>query len=105
MTEPTAAPVLIERRAGLIKLVLNRSRVLNSLTPEMICLLRRGLDLALKDEACRLLVFAGRGERGFCAGGDLKKLGLMVRQGEFQRMAQFFREEYDLDLQLHEWTR
>lgn len=94
-------PVLMERRPGVLELVLNRPRVINTLNLEMIRLLQQGLDTALTDAGCRLILLRGSGERGFCAGGDLKALGQTVRQRAWDRAACFFQEEYALDLAIH----
>jgi enoyl-CoA hydratase len=82
-------------------LVLNRPRVLNTLNGEMIGLLRRGLEEAVAAAEVRLVVISGAGDRGFCAGGDLKELTGAVRAGAVHLADQFFREEYALDLRLH----
>jgi enoyl-CoA hydratase len=83
-------------------LVLNRPRVLNTLNREMIRLLTRGVEEALAAAGVRLVVVDGAGDRGFCAGGDLKELTRAVQDGAVHLADQFFREEYDLDLMLHQ---
>jgi enoyl-CoA hydratase/carnithine racemase len=83
-------------------LVLNRPRVLNTLNREMIRLLTRGLEAALAAAGVRLVVICGAGDRGFCAGGDLKELTRAVQTGEVHLADRFFREEYDLDLMIHQ---
>ena len=83
-------------------LVLNRPRVLNTLNREMIRLLTRGLEEALAAADVRLVVISGAGDRGFCAGGDLKELTGAVQTGAVHLADQFFREEYDLDLMIHQ---
>ena len=105
MAEPEESPVLVQRRGGLLNLVLNRPRVLNTLNLEMIRRLRGLLDEAREDEGVRLIVLSGAGERGFCAGGDLKELARAL-QGRAPFLAdEFFREEYDLDLLLHQFPK
>ncbi len=98
-------PVLTAARGPLFLLTLNRPRALNSLNLEMIRLLRRGLETALRNPAVRLVVIRGAGDRGFCAGGDIKALAAAVAAGRPELALQFFREEYDLDLALHESPR
>ena len=102
MAHQTQPPVLVQRASGLIALVLNRPRVLNTLNREMIRLLRRGLEEAVAAAEVRLVVIGGAGDRGFCAGGDLKELTGAVREGEVDLADQFFREEYALDLMIHQ---
>ena len=98
-TEP---PVLVERHPGLMALVLNRPRVLNTLNREMIRLLTPGLEEALAAADVSLVLISGAGERGFCAGGDLKELTRAVQAGAVHLADQFFREEYALDLLIHQ---
>ncbi len=102
MTDQTELPVLATRSPGLMTLVLNRPRVLNTLNREMIRLLTRGLEEALAAADVRLVLISGAGDRGFCAGGDLKELTRAVQDGAVHLADQFFREEYDLDLMLHQ---
>ena len=102
MTDKTEPPVLVERHPGLMGLVLNRPRVLNTLNREMIRLLTLGLEAALVASDVKLVVISGAGERGFCAGGDLKELTRAVQAGEVHLADQFFQEEYALDLMLHQ---
>jgi enoyl-CoA hydratase/carnithine racemase len=95
----------MERRAGMWELVLNRPRALNTLNPEMIRGLQEGLNAARADAGCRLVLLKGAGERGFCAGGDLKALVQLVREKSWDRAGQFFQEEYALDLDLHRFPK
>ena len=102
MADQTEPAVLITRPPGLMALVLNRPRVLNTLNREMIRLLGRGLEEALAASDVSLVVICGAGDRGFCAGGDLKELTRAVQAGAVHLADQFFREEYALDLMIHQ---
>jgi enoyl-CoA hydratase/carnithine racemase len=105
MVDKTEPPVLIKRHPGLLAITLNRPRVLNTLNREMIRLLRRGLEKALAAADVNLVVIGGAGDRGFCAGGDLKELTGAVREGAVHLADQFFREEYALDLMIHRFPK
>jgi enoyl-CoA hydratase len=83
-------------------LVLNRPRVLNTLNREMIRLLAQGLEEALAADHVNLIVISGAGDRGFCAGGDLKELTRAVQAGAVHLADQFFQDEYALDLMIHQ---
>jgi 2-(1,2-epoxy-1,2-dihydrophenyl)acetyl-CoA isomerase len=63
-------PILVEQRAGYRVLTLNRPDRLNAFTEGMHLALRRALEEAEQDTACRALLITGGG-RGFCAGQDL----------------------------------
>ncbi|MBK5959307.1 2-(1,2-epoxy-1,2-dihydrophenyl)acetyl-CoA isomerase [Rhodoplanes elegans] len=62
--------VLVDRRDGWVRLVLNRPDRLNSFNEEMHKRLAAAFDAAGADEACRAVLLTGAG-RGFCAGQDL----------------------------------
>jgi enoyl-CoA hydratase len=105
MANAEETPILIKRHPGLMVLSLNRPRVLNTLNREMIRLLRQGMDEALAADEVSLVCIGGAGERGFCAGGDLKELTRAVREGAVHLADQFFREEYALDLLIHQFPK
>lgn len=62
--------VLVDRRGGWVRLVLNRPDRLNSFNEEMHKRLAGAFDEAGADEGCRAVLLTGAG-RGFCAGQDL----------------------------------
>jgi enoyl-CoA hydratase len=105
MADQTEAPVLVRSFAGLMAISLNRPRVLNTLNREMIRLLRRAVDESLVAEEVRLVLILGVGDRGFCAGGDLKELTRAVREGRVDLADRFFQEEYHLDLLIHQFPK
>lgn len=101
----TASPVLIEPMGRLLAITLNRPRTINSLNLEMIGLIESALEIARKESRIHFLLFRGAGERGFCAGGDLKDLAQAVQAGEAWRADQFFQAEYALDLAIHDFPK
>ncbi|MCE8438248.1 enoyl-CoA hydratase/isomerase family protein [Rhodovulum sulfidophilum] len=54
-------------------LELNDAPALNALTPEGLMDLRRALRAAQDDDAVRVIILTGAGERAFCTGANLKK--------------------------------
>ncbi len=64
--------VLVERHAGYRTLTLNRPQRLNAFSEPMHRELRRAIDEAESDSACRALLLTGAG-RAFCAGQDLNE--------------------------------
>lgn len=91
---------LIVRREGAAGIIrLNRPKALNALTLEMT----RGIVAALhgfkSDPEVALVVLEGAGERGLCAGGDLRGLYDSARAGgDLGKI--FWREEYHLNAQI-----
>ncbi|MBB2842332.1 UNVERIFIED_ORG: enoyl-CoA hydratase [Rhizobium etli] len=88
--------VIIERRgaAGIIRL--NRPRALNSLTLAMIRSIAEALDGFARDADVAIVVATGEGERGFCAGGDIRALHESARAGD-GLAGTFWREEFRLN--------
>lgn len=64
------SPVLEETRGAVRLLTLNRRASLNSLTPELLVVLRQALEGARDDAGIRAVVLTGAG-RAFSAGADL----------------------------------
>ena len=72
---PLEQPEALVRRDGaLLRITLNRPSAINALTPGMLRAIDDALDESLVDPAIRCVVIDGAGERGLCAGGDVKLL-------------------------------
>ncbi|MFD5461377.1 enoyl-CoA hydratase/isomerase family protein [Kitasatospora sp. NPDC127059] len=93
-----AAEVLavLDGDGGLGRITLNRPRALNSLTHGMITAIRTTLDAWAADDRVRAVVLTGAGERGLCAGADLRAMHADVTAGGAGTRA-FFRDEYRLN--------
>ncbi len=105
MTETIEPVVLAQLQGHLLNLTLNRPRVLNTLSLAAIRKLHQSLEEALGDDRVRLILLSGSGERAFCAGGDLKELLWAVKAGAYHLTDEFFREEYALDLLVHQFPK
>ncbi|WP_030234383.1 enoyl-CoA hydratase/isomerase family protein [Streptomyces sp. NRRL S-350] len=81
---------------GVGRIVLNRPQALNSLTHRMITALRTTLDAWAADERVRVVVLSGAGERGLCAGADIRAMHDDAKAGGAGTRA-FFRDEYRLN--------
>lgn len=68
----TASEVRVEREGGVMRLVLNRPKSLNSVNGPMTTQLENALDEAANDPQVRVVVLTGEG-RGFCSGADLQR--------------------------------
>ncbi len=99
------APVLLITFPGMRTIVLNRPQVLNTLTLEMVRLIGRDLADAWADQDVQFFLLTGAGDRGFCAGGDLKALAAAVGGGNFAAAEEFLREEYEVDLLVHRFPK
>ncbi|WP_132955040.1 enoyl-CoA hydratase/isomerase family protein [Rhizobium sp. BK251] len=88
--------VIVERRgaAGVIRL--NRPRALNSLTTAMVREMAGALERFAADPGIASVVVLGEGDRGLCAGGDIRVLHESGRAGTGEAET-FWREEFHLD--------
>jgi enoyl-CoA hydratase/carnithine racemase len=89
----------------MVSIVLNRPRVLNSLNLDMIRVLDGVLDEVERDERFRFVLLSGAGERGFCAGGDIRAIAEVVRQNSSARAVEILAEEYALCLRIHRFPK
>jgi enoyl-CoA hydratase/carnithine racemase len=83
------------------EVVLDAERSLNALSLEMVELLRPRLTDWASDEQVLAVVLRGRGERAFCAGGDVVSLARDILAGDRDASLRYFEAEYRLDYQLH----
>jgi len=88
--------VLIERDGRAGRITLNRPKALNSLTHGMLLDVRAALDAWAADDAVQTVVLSGAGERGLCAGADIRAMHDDAKAGG-AGMRQFFRDEYLLN--------
>lgn len=105
MTDVDEPTVLVRTRGGVGRLTLNRPRAINALDLGMIRALHQALDAWERDSEVALVVIDGAGERGLCAGGDVRGLAERVNAGRADETAQFFREEYALNARIAEYPK
>ena len=108
----TALPVAFEtlamadgRLLGIA--TLDSERSLNALNLAMVEALLAQLSQWADDDAIAMVLLRGRGERAFCAGGDVRDLTQAARTGEGDRLApaHFFAREYRLDYLIHQYAK
>jgi len=84
-------------RMGLAAIIrLDRPRALNSLTLPMVRAMKAALDRYATDDAVSCVVLTGEGERGLCAGGDVRVIHDLGRSGD-PEATRFWREEFPLN--------
>ncbi|MFJ5921512.1 enoyl-CoA hydratase/isomerase family protein [Kitasatospora sp. NPDC092948] len=96
MTTDTQQDVLIDRIGRTGRITLNRPRALNSLTHGMLETVRAALDAWASDEEITAVLLTGAGERGLCAGADIRAIHDDAKLGGAGGRA-FFRVEYPLN--------
>ena len=91
------AEVVVEQRGAAGLITLNRPQALNALTLDMVRAIRRALDNWAVDPAVTRIVLTAKGERAFCAGGDIRRLYDLGKAGRIEEALGFWREEYALN--------
>ncbi|MCG8520954.1 MAG: enoyl-CoA hydratase/isomerase family protein, partial [Pseudomonadales bacterium] len=85
---------------------LNTPRNLNSLSMDMISLLKPQLSRWAEDPKVQAVWLEAEGDKAFCAGGDIVSLyRAMTEPGKLAEGERFFNEEYELDYQIHTYPK
>jgi enoyl-CoA hydratase len=93
-------PDLIVRREGAVGVIrLNRPKTINAMTLEMSLGIDAALDQFEGDPAVGLVLLEGAGERGLCAGGDIRGLyESSLAGGDLGKV--FWRQEYIMNARI-----
>jgi enoyl-CoA hydratase len=96
---------LIARREGSVGVIrLNRPKAINAVTLEMFRDIDRALDQFEADPAVGLILLEGAGERGLCAGGDIRALYDSSQvKGDLGKI--LWREEYILNARIAKFAK
>ncbi|MDX2376428.1 enoyl-CoA hydratase/isomerase family protein [Microbacterium sp. LRZ72] len=89
--------VRIRSARGLGRLTLDRPRAINALDRAMVGALTDALDRWRDDPDVERVLIDGAGERGLCAGGDVRGVVQLIAAGRLEQVADFFRAEYALN--------
>jgi enoyl-CoA hydratase len=89
--------VLVRELGALRRLTLNRPKALNALTLDMASTIRAYLRAWAGDQAVGTVLIDGAGERGLCAGGDLRAL-YNAAKAKDSLPEKFWATEYRLDV-------
>ena len=93
VTEAESEELIVKSEGALGVIRLNRPKALNAFTHDMLRGIATALDVYAHDPSIGLVLIEGNGERGFCAGGDIRGLYESIRLGgELGKV--FWREEY-----------
>ncbi|MYU24870.1 enoyl-CoA hydratase/isomerase family protein [Streptomyces sp. SID8352] len=92
-----------EGRTG--RVVLNRPGAINALTHAMVRRLDAVLTVWESDPAVEVVVLTGAGERGLCAGGDIRAIHGDARDGDGSATAAFWRDEYRLNARIARYPK
>jgi enoyl-CoA hydratase len=100
-----AEPDLIARREGAAGVIrLNRPKAINAVTLEMFRDIDKALDAFEADPAVAVILLEGAGERGLCAGGDIRALYESSQvKGDLGKI--LWREEYILNARIAQFAK
>lgn len=97
--------VRVQQRSGVLHIELNRPEAINALNAAMIAAIGSALTRAEQDDSVRAVLFSGAGDRGFCAGGDVRSLAVAVQSGQRSAPREYFAAEYALNLRIAEFRK
>ncbi|MEW2553165.1 enoyl-CoA hydratase/isomerase family protein [Streptomyces zhihengii] len=97
-------PVLLRTEGRAAYLTLNRPRAINALTHEMVRTAAAALDRWEHDEGVGVVVLSGAGERGLCAGGDIRAIHDDAKAGG-RESVEFWRDEYRLNARVARYPK
>lgn len=102
----TATPdeVIIRREGRAGRLTLNRPAALNALTYGMVKSITAALLAWRDDPSVELVILDGTGEKALCAGGDVRWLYDIRKEGTAEALA-FWRDEYVLDAMIANYQK
>lgn len=87
--------IAVEGAMGIISL--DRPQAINALNGAMIEAIRTALAGWRNTDKVRCVLIEGRGEKGFCAGGDVRAVRSAVLEGEIEAAHGFFAAEYEMN--------
>jgi enoyl-CoA hydratase len=88
---------IIARNVGQIgRITLNRPKALNALSMDMVTAMTKALLAWKDDDSVKAIVVDGEGEKGFCAGGDIRMLHDSGKAGGAEAW-RFWHDEYQLN--------
>ncbi len=96
--------VLVREHGALRRLTLNRPKALNALTLDMATTMATNLRAWAGDETVGAVLIDGAGERGLCAGGDLRAL-YDAAKAKDSLPEKFWATEYHLDVAIARYPK
>ncbi|WP_433871834.1 enoyl-CoA hydratase/isomerase family protein [Saccharopolyspora sp. CA-218241] len=102
MTEPE---ILLDEQGALGRITLNRPKALNSLTLGMVRSMAEALERWRDAGHITAVLIDGAGDRGLCAGGDVRALHDAAAAGDESLPATFWAEEYRLNSALANYPK
>ena len=99
----TEIDIRIEGRAG--RITLTRPKALNALSHAMCLAVEAALDAWRDDARVALIILDARGDRAFCAGGDIAEMHATGSKGDYAHGRRFWRDEYRMNAKIAEYPK
>lgn len=97
--------VVSEVKNGIGWLKIDRPKVLNAINTEVVELLTNALEEWQDDANVLFVCLSGAGEKGLCAGGDMRKFYDLEAEEVIPYAEHFFSTEYRLDALIHNYPK
>ena len=89
--------IIFWQSGSLGRILLNRPKFLNALNLAMVNQIQEKLDEWNENSEIGSILIEGKGERAFCAGGDIKRLAESARNEDITYCREFFSTEFRLN--------
>ncbi|MEU1471366.1 enoyl-CoA hydratase/isomerase family protein [Streptomyces sp. NPDC005761] len=96
--------VLLHTEGRVRHITLNRPRALNALNHAMVLRMGEALDAAERDASVVAVLLTGAGDRGLCAGGDIRSIREDALAGG-RASLDFWRDEYRLNARIARFSK
>ncbi len=97
--------VLFEERGAAGIITLNRPQALNAFGVATVRAMRPKLKEWAADSSITRVIIRAAGERAFAAGGDVRSLYELHREGRTEEAIDFWREEYQLNMEIKRYPK
>jgi len=96
--------ILLDRIGSAAVIRLNRPKALNSLNLAMVRAMKAAMERFAEDPEVSCVVLKGEGERGLCAGGDIRVIHEAGKAGD-PEVTRFWREEFPLNYMISHYEK
>jgi enoyl-CoA hydratase len=104
MTGGAEGRVVVRREGTVGHITLDRPEAINALRTSMVLRMQRAFDTWRDDRRVTTILIDGRGERGFCAGGDIRFVHRSILEDE-SLVHDLWQAQYRLDVTVAEYDK
>lgn len=97
--------ILVRAGDGVGRITLDRPEAINAVDVEMLDVVTEALNAFRADPEVDIVVLDGVGERGFSAGGDVRRVHRDIVRGRPDEAERFFRVEYEMNALIDEFPK